>query len=261
MSSVSRNYSSAASSNRSHAQRTELDNAWRQLTDDCTKALASRMKQYDDLQKRYICFEDVRFVWSNAKLRSSLRASIKDSDETKVDYILYHSSLIISCLIWIDCKICVQELMARLFKHDSLRYTNKDMPLNKEKIAEFLRGARPRDDFYERQFIFTPQIIEFHESQHTQTFNELLRLPFEVEEKDHLGSGGFGDVDRVVVSEGYIRDYRIKGGIRYTMVSLNLLLLKKISSCICIGTWKVCQGSNDSLTYPTVDGALPQFPC
>jgi hypothetical protein len=162
-------------------------------------ALQARMKRNDEPSKEFICLKDIKDVWSDKTQIAAIlhRDSWTPSELHRIqaDFIK-----ILSILIWISAFDCLNHFRANIFKE--FRTTDSNLPLGDEQLS-FLNPAQ-KGLFLEQQFRFIPETIEENRTQRTLVVDPRRRLPFESVEKD-VGVGGYGNVYRVRISLGYLR--------------------------------------------------------
>ncbi len=169
--------------------------------------IKAAIKRPEKMQKAYVCYADLRRIWSDKSKIATLIQSSSPSDE-QIDYIQTHMIIILSTLVYIGAVDCLAAFTSRFFRHissHSALYEDSDIPYFEKSKLKFLDPEpASQQQFYENQFMFKPVIIEIKKNQTTQTVDPKQRLPFESLVKD-VGAGGYGKVDRVGISPRYIK--------------------------------------------------------
>jgi hypothetical protein len=169
--------------------------------------IKAAIKRPEKMQKDYVCYADLRRIWSDKSKIATLIQSSSPSDE-QIDYIQTHMIIILSTLVYIGAVDCLAAFTSRFFRHissHSALYEDSDIPYFEKSKLKFLDPEpASQQQFYENQFMFKPVIIEIKKNQTTQTVDPKQRLPFESLVKD-VGAGGYGKVDRVGISPRYIK--------------------------------------------------------
>lgn len=171
-------------------------------------ALKEKMKRKDHAGKDYICKHDIRSVWNRGDTWEDL-TRITRCGPAIMSIIWKHMLQLLSCLVWIGSWDCLIDFHERFFVGLGVPIcTDTDIPMTEDGISRFLRNPATNSIFHDKQFIFKPVEIEWKAIQETQVIKHpKTRLPFEVEAKDYLGSGSYGEVKRVIISAWYFRDF------------------------------------------------------
>jgi hypothetical protein len=175
------------------------------------EALKERMKWKEKSSKAFICIEDIKSVWSD---EPRILAALPSISPGLCQDIRAYFIRILSILIWIGADNGLDNFYEEFINvSNDRRLTDSHLPLEEGGLAFLSRDRAHR--FYGEQFRFIPVIIEDNPNQKTQIVHERYRLPFEWVQKD-VGVGGYGKVDRVGISPGYLKQ---QSGSVFTEVS------------------------------------------
>jgi hypothetical protein len=176
--------------------------------------LKERMKWKEKGSKAFISIEDIKSVWSD---ESRIIAVLPSTSPQVCRFIRECLIKILSILIWIGAHDDLDNFYEKFINVPvDQRRTDINLPLEEGEL-KFLSPDRAHQ-FYAIQFGFIPEVIEDNPNQKTQIVHESHRLPFESVQKD-VGVGGYGKVDRVGISPGYLKQ---QSGSVFTEVSWNI---------------------------------------
>ncbi|KAF8848231.1 kinase-like protein [Acephala macrosclerotiorum] len=165
------------------------------------------MKRSEKPSKAYVCYDDLKQIWSEG---SKISALLQPSglSHAQIDFVKANMIIILSTLVYIGATDCLAVFRARFFKpltsHQSHFHDARIPYLEKSKLEFLSTEPALQEQFFDNQFRFNPVAIEIHESQTTQKIHPKARLPFETRLKG-VGVGGFGTVDCVKISPRYIK--------------------------------------------------------
>lgn len=167
----------------------------------------AHMKRSENPEKSFICYEDLKSIWSDrSRIQTLLQLAFPS--EHQIRFIQEHMIMILSTLIFIGATDFSSEFLATLFNSNSANapITDDEIPFEMNQLIFLYSKPALQQNFYTHQFRFKPVVIEVTRHQRTQVIkNPKLRLPFEYLKKD-IGSGGFGKVDVVGISPKYINE-------------------------------------------------------
>jgi hypothetical protein len=165
----------------------------------------SATKRREKPEKSFICYEDLKRIWSNQSRISTLLQL--DLSQRQIDLIQGHMIRILSTLISVGAIDCLADFRARLLDPSSgnPRVTDDHIPFEMNQLVFLNSEPALQQHFYEYQFRFKPVEIVVSEGQRTLVIkNHIERLPFEYREKN-IGCGGYGQVDLVGISPRYFK--------------------------------------------------------
>jgi hypothetical protein len=163
------------------------------------------MKRPDKPSKAYFVHKDIARIWSDrTRIHTVLWPDCPN--EKDLDVVQDDMVLVLSCLLWVGARDCLSNFRSKFFGFRSHCPTDDKLPLEKDQLGFLEAEPAIQDRFYEEQFKFKPETILITHNQITQKVNHpLRRLPFEYRKKELGGVGGYGQVDCVGISPGYIR--------------------------------------------------------
>jgi len=171
--------------------------------------LDQAMKRPANRDNAYICSRDVESCWSTARIRIALLP--EPWTDTEIITIKQRFIRVLSILVYTGAHDYLQSFRSQFF--DANR-DDDQLPFEQQHLS-FL-GYLYKQKFYEEQYRFIPVTIVDKSDPHSQHIEESRRLPFEVVE-ENIGLGGYGRVDRVRISPGYLQ---LKNGSIFPEVSL-----------------------------------------
>jgi hypothetical protein len=178
-----------------------------QLIETILHEINSAMKRRDKPQKSFICFEDLKRIWSDKSRISSLLQPERIS-QNQIHFIQENMIMVLSTLISIGADECITNFHARLFDQNSGRafLTDDGIPYEKSQLVCLNSEPALPQLFHEHQYQFKPEVIRLESGQRIQVIKDhKRRLPFERIQKD-VGVGGYGKVDCVGISPRYIKE-------------------------------------------------------
>jgi hypothetical protein len=163
----------------------------------------SATKQRERPEKSFVCYEDLKRIWSNKSRITTLLQL--DLSQHQIDIIQESMIRILSTLISVGATDCLANFRPRLLDPSSGNplVTDDRIPLEMNQLVFLDSEPALRWQFYTHQFQFKPVEIVLSNSP-VVIKNPMERLPFEYRKKN-IGSGGFGDVDLVGISPRYIK--------------------------------------------------------
>ena len=161
-------------------------------TPSIQNAILQKMHHNQNPSKMFISDSELRAVWQEYTLSSifpARRWTLEQWQRIRTEYLK-----VLSILIWIDWTPLAENFRAVFF-------TNRDrsdakLPFSLEKLA-FLGGSALT--FFQSQFAFLPVVIQDLDEMFVHNLKPLERLPF-IQEACDIGSGGFGDITKVVIA-------------------------------------------------------------
>lgn len=164
-------------------------------------ALAMKLPKKEG--KSFICYEDLKRIWSDKSRITSLLQL--DPSQRGIDIIQESMIGIISTLMYVGANDCLADFRARLLDPSSSNplVTDDCIPLEMDQLFFLKSEPALKLQFYKLQFQFNPVKIVLSKSR-VVIKNPMERLPFESRKKN-IGSGGFGKVDLVDISPRYIK--------------------------------------------------------
>jgi hypothetical protein len=165
--------------------------------------IRSATKQLKKPEKSFICYEDLKRIWSNKSRITTLLQL--DLSQRQIDIIQERMIRILSTLISVGATDCLANFRARLFDSSSGNplVTDDHIPLEMDQFVFLDSEPAVKRQFYMHQFRFKPVEIVLSNGP-VVIKNEMERLPFEYRKKG-IGSGGYGKVDLVGISPRYIK--------------------------------------------------------
>lgn len=167
----------------------------------------SVLKRPEKPEKSFICGQDLRSIWATSSARIVTLLQPDQLSPDQIHVIQLRMIMILSTLVSIGAMDCMANFRSRFFDPNSGAplLTDDDMPFTMEQLTFLDGGSALSQLFYQRQFQFTPVVIEFTRNQRIQLIeNRIARLPFIYSEQD-IGEGSYGKVDRVRIPPGYIK--------------------------------------------------------
>ena len=167
----------------------------------------SVLKRPEKPEKSFICGQDLRSIWATSSARIVTLLQPDQLSPDQIHVIQLRMIMILSTLVSIGAMDCLANFRSRFFDPNSGAplLTDDDMPFTMEQLTFLDGGSALSQLFYQRQFQFTPVVIEFTKNQRIQLIeNRMARLPFIYSEQD-IGEGSYGKVDRVKIPPGYIK--------------------------------------------------------
>ena len=150
------------------------------------------MHHNQDPSKMFISDSELRAVWQEYTLSTifpAQRWTLEQWQQIRQKYLK-----VLSILIWIDWTPIAENFRAAFFMHSDR--SDASLPFSMDKLS-FLAGSGLT--FFQSQFAFLPTIIQEKDEKYVHELKPFERLPF-IEEACEIGSGGFGDITKVVIA-------------------------------------------------------------
>ena len=167
------------------------------LTELLRKDFTDILSKRDGGQDSCICGDDLRSVWEGNRIQRLLSHIVSKQD---CDFVRQKLLKIISILVFINWDHWSE------FGTTFLRHTNDDDQHDRLDADLPFKDCSFLDSFQipfsKFQYIFSPVIIE---QGGTKEVSSEERLPF-IRSSDIVGPGGFGEVTRCVIAQGYFLD-------------------------------------------------------
>lgn len=164
-------------------------------------------KRREKPEKSFICYEDLKRIWSD-KSRISILLQPDRLSQDLIHFIQEKMIMILSTLVSVDAVPCLTNFRARLFDPNSGQalLTDDGIPYEENDLTFLNSEPASQKLFYEYQYRFKPVVIQLESGQRPLLIKDRKkRLPFEFIQKD-VGAGGYGQVDCVGISPRYIKE-------------------------------------------------------
>lgn len=173
--------------------------ARKKLVGNMYKKITSQARPEYGHQKAFICEADLGQIWSKKEIKKVLDYSRGG------DFDLVKNKLLktLSILILIDVPDLTKALES-LCLQPSLRLTDRQLPFSKQDLD--CLGTQKSDQFYEKQFLFCPIVIENRPEAGVIYSDKRCPFPFMEDRSARVGSGGYGSVHRNKIAPQYLRD-------------------------------------------------------
>jgi hypothetical protein len=178
-----------------------------QVIENILHEICSATKRREKPEKSFICYEDLKRIWSD-KSRISILLQPDRLSQDQIHFIQENMIMILSTLISVGAVGCLTNFCARLFdpKSGNALLTDDGIPYKKNQLIFLNSEPASQQLFCEHQYRFKPVVIQLESGQRTQLIKDRkIRLPFERIQKD-VGAGGYGKVDCVSISPRYIKE-------------------------------------------------------
>ena len=156
------------------------------------EAIHQKMHHNQNPSKMFISESDLRTVWQEYTLSSifpNQRWTMDQWRRIRTEYLK-----VLSILILIDWTPLAENFRALFYMYPDRR--DESLPFSKDKLSFLGTSALI---FFQSQFAFLPVVIQDKDEMFVHNLKPLERLPF-IEEACDIGSGGFGDVTKVMIA-------------------------------------------------------------
>ena len=156
------------------------------------EAIHQKMHHNQNPSKAFITDSELRTVWNEYTLSTifpNQRWTIEQWRRIRTEYLK-----VLSILILIDWTPLAENFRALFFMYPDRN--DAHLPFSKDQLSFLGLSAL---NFFHSQFAFLPVVIQDLDEMFVHNLKPLERLPF-IEEACDIGSGGFGDVTKVVIA-------------------------------------------------------------
>jgi len=118
---------------------------------------------------------------------------------------------VFAILVWLREWTVLEDYIKGVFKAQKTRnplstFRDRNLPADGRTSPSFIVDEGKREQFREKQWIFIPFEIVISLKEPVQHMEPLRRLPFEVVQPQTVARGAFGEIEKVIVSAGYLKD-------------------------------------------------------